>query len=290
MHMLLQLARAQNKTVITSIHQPNSALFHSFDKLIMLAEGNVVYFGTPRDSLAYLRDCKLACPDGYNAADHWMDLLVHDTAIEETTLATASSNGEEPTERYFPGMDETSRSGNGALGSLVEDGSVHTNVEISTGAAPSTTADTTNRKSVTIQELSLTTRAQLIRAWDKDTIAAQMDAATVNHDEDEVGANAGSYSKYNTSWGMQYRVLVHRSLKNSRSAIFTPINLIKSGAIALVSGALWFQMDYTEANVFDLSSYFFFTMTYWVVRTIKCSGPVSRLVTALYFFCFHTID
>jgi ABC-type multidrug transport system permease subunit len=80
---------------------------------------------------------------------------------------------------------------------------------------------------------------------------------------------------------MQYRVLVHRSLKNSRSAIFTPINLIKSAAIALVSGALWFQMDYTEANVFDLSSYFFFTMTYWVfdsMFTALMTFPVEREV------------
>lgn len=272
MHMLLQLARAQNKTVITSIHQPNSALFHSFDKLIMLAEGNVVYFGTPRDSLAYLRDCKLACPDGYNAADHWMDLLVHDTAIEETTMASGSSSGEEPTERSGGTLlDDTSRSANAILASLSEEGGINgTTVEISSGAAPSTTD---GNKRVSIQEHSLTTRAQLIRAWDKDAIAAQMDSATLNSDDDDVGgANSGSYSKYNTSWGMQYRVLVHRSLKNSRSAIFTPINLIKSGAIALVSGALWFQMDYTEANVYDLSSYFFFTMTYWVVsQNIACS-------------------
>lgn len=280
MHMLLQLARAQNKTVITSIHQPNSALFHSFDKLIMLAEGNVVYFGTPRDSLAYLRDCKLACPDGYNAADHWMDLLVHDTAIDETTMASgASSSGEEPTERSIAGIDDTIRSGNG-LTSLSDDGGVSASVEISTGAAPTTT-DANDNKQVMIKDQNLTTRAQLIRAWDMDTIAAQMDSATVKNDDDEVGANAGSYNKYNTSWGMQYRVLVHRCLKNSRSAIFTPINLIKSAAIALVSGALWFQMDYTEANVYDLSSYFFFTMTYWVfdsMFTALMTFPVEREV------------
>mmetsp|Transcript_2074 Transcript_2074/g.3885 ORF Transcript_2074/g.3885 Transcript_2074/m.3885 type:complete len:567 (-) Transcript_2074:132-1832(-) len=80
--MLQKLARNSNKTIITSIHQPSSALFQSFDRLIMLAEGHVVYFGKPKNSLHYLRQHKLDCPDGYNLADHWMDLLVQDSAIE----------------------------------------------------------------------------------------------------------------------------------------------------------------------------------------------------------------
>merc|ERR1712070_231228 len=83
MKMLQGLARTANKTIITSIHQPSSALFASFDRLIMLAEGSVVYFGKPRESLKYLREQNLACPDGYNCADHWMDLLVEDRAMDD---------------------------------------------------------------------------------------------------------------------------------------------------------------------------------------------------------------
>ena len=115
MKMLQQLARAQHKTIITSIHQPNSALFFSFDKLIMLAEGNVVYFGSPRESLTYLRNVDLACPDGYNAADHWMDLLVQDTAIEESTRKFSPSTFE--TTETTDGTNRTST----ALESLAED-------------------------------------------------------------------------------------------------------------------------------------------------------------------------
>lgn len=62
--LLHNLADHHNKTVITSIHQPSSAVFRSFDRLLMLADGNVVYFGTPVDSLSYLRQHDLACPDG----------------------------------------------------------------------------------------------------------------------------------------------------------------------------------------------------------------------------------
>jgi hypothetical protein len=229
MRMLQQLARDQNKTVITSIHQPNSALFFSFDKLIMLAEGNVVYFGSPRDSLTYLRQTDLACPDGYNAADHWMDLLVQDSAIDASTMMLSTK---------LSSSDKGSAAGEAEDPELRQDALVK------------------HRK-------MMTTRDQLIWAWDDDAIADQMDLASNDTLEDDPAKEGGisfAVNKYNTSWGYQYRTLVHRSLKNSRSAIFTPINLIKSAALGIVSGALWFQKEYTEANVFDLSSFFFFTM------------------------------
>jgi energy-coupling factor transporter ATP-binding protein EcfA2 len=82
-HMLQKIAREQNKTIITTIHQPSSEVFMSFDQLIMLSEGHVVYFGTPKASMAYLQDVAgLPCPPGFNAADFFMDLLVNDTPFD----------------------------------------------------------------------------------------------------------------------------------------------------------------------------------------------------------------
>lgn len=232
--MLQGLARTANKTIITSIHQPSSALFASFDRLIMLAEGCVVYFGRPLESLNYLRDQSLDCPDGYNAADHWMDLLVQDSSLEEEEEEDAAIAGKYPT--------------------------------------PSTSDDDSFSRS---RPKGVTTRKQLIDAWDNEKLADEVErfvkrtetkrlSLEMSSSNGEKKKNEQQPSKYNTSWGLQYRVLVHRSLKNSRSAIFTPINLVKSCALGLVSGLLWFQMEYTEARVFDRSSYFFFTMTFWV--------------------------
>lgn len=236
MKMLQGLARTANKTIITSIHQPSSALFASFDRLIMLAEGHVVYFGRPLESLKYLREQNLACPDGYNAADHWMDLLVQDSAIDEE-------------EEKFRDTDPS----------------------------PSTSTSTVDDDAESMKNSrpkSMTKRQQLIGAWDKEAVAEQMDLHVEEAEtkrlsidmsmSDSKKKNAEQTSKYSTSWGLQYRVLVHRSLKNSRSAIFTPINLVKSCALGFTSGLIWFQMEYTESRVFDRSSYFFFTMTLWV--------------------------
>merc|ERR1712125_50029 len=84
LNVLKDLANNHGKTIITTIHQPSSATFlNVFDNLLMLSDGNVVYFGTPANSLDYLADNGFACPNGYNGADHWMDLLVTDSAVEE---------------------------------------------------------------------------------------------------------------------------------------------------------------------------------------------------------------
>merc|ERR1712188_150011 len=84
LNVLKDLAKNHGKTIITTIHQPSSATFlNVFDNLLMLSDGNVVYFGTPTNSLDYLEDNGYACPNGYNAADHWMDLLVTDSSVEE---------------------------------------------------------------------------------------------------------------------------------------------------------------------------------------------------------------
>ena len=77
LNVLKDLAKNHGKTIITTIHQPSSATFlNTFDKLLMISDGSVVYFGTPSDSLDHLAAYGYACPHGYNGADHWMDLLV----------------------------------------------------------------------------------------------------------------------------------------------------------------------------------------------------------------------
>ncbi|KAJ0981730.1 hypothetical protein J5N97_009985 [Dioscorea zingiberensis] len=41
------------KTVVTTIHQPSSRMFHKFDKLILLGKGSLLYFGKASEAMAY---------------------------------------------------------------------------------------------------------------------------------------------------------------------------------------------------------------------------------------------
>jgi len=41
-------------TVVFTIHQPSSEIFHLFDRLILLAEGRLMYQGPSRELVPYL--------------------------------------------------------------------------------------------------------------------------------------------------------------------------------------------------------------------------------------------
>jgi ABC-type multidrug transport system ATPase subunit len=53
METLGDLARKDNRTVISTIHQPNSDIFDMFDRLVLLAKGKIIYFNQASLSVEY---------------------------------------------------------------------------------------------------------------------------------------------------------------------------------------------------------------------------------------------
>ena len=141
--ILDSLAVNEGKTIITSIHQPSSGVFFGFHKLMLLADGNLVYYGNPLDSLTYVKSLNLECPSGYNAADHWMDLLVVDSAVDSSRRSRAPAG--------------------------------------------------------------MTTRAQLIKAWDQETFSKEVESLIssdlAENQKRRLGAIENlSENSFNTSW------------------------------------------------------------------------------------------
>jgi energy-coupling factor transporter ATP-binding protein EcfA2 len=265
--ILIDLARKGGKTVVTSIHQPNSSAFRKFDRLMLLADGCTVYYGTPMDSLHYLGKLGFDCPAGYNAADHWMDLLVEDSAFDGGTMHSRKSSvlDSKSTEKEQP-KDQAPPN----LGVMRRKSSILNLKSQKMNRRASSQILLSKARAVAIN--SDTPKACLIEAWDNDGTAEALEKEENKGFTDEIETVGGALSmslgssqkKYNSSWFTQFKVLSHRSLKNSRSAIFTPLNIVKSVALGVMSGLLWFQMPYTERTAVDRSSFFFFTMTFWV--------------------------
>jgi len=207
LNVLKDLAN-QGKTIITSIHQPNSASFLNFDKLLMLSDGNVVFFGKPRDSLDYLRSKGYTCPDGYNLADHWMNMLVTDSSVEEERkeAAAAKEISEDSTDTDSSVEEEAKEDDNDAA------------EEIET---------TKDSSLVTSMRISESPRFYLQEAWDNDAIAARMDVVDEIQTDTTTGSKRSSIfevdrhgeSKYTTTWWTQFHTLTHRALKKSKSIL-----------------------------------------------------------------------
>ena len=91
----------QKRTVIATIHQPSSDVFRLFDKLCLLVDGKVVFFGPCSEAAAYFQKlgeatpapAVWACPDHTNPADFFMRLFVNpadnDNAAERRQIGRA---------------------------------------------------------------------------------------------------------------------------------------------------------------------------------------------------------
>ncbi|KAL2345331.1 hypothetical protein Fmac_006616 [Flemingia macrophylla] len=71
--MLQDIAEA-GKTVVTTIHQPSSRLFHKFDKLILLGKGSLLYFGKASEALDYFQFIGCTPLIAMNPAEFLLDL------------------------------------------------------------------------------------------------------------------------------------------------------------------------------------------------------------------------
>ncbi|XP_054817411.1 ABC transporter G family member 26 isoform X2 [Prosopis cineraria] len=79
------LAKA-GRTIITTIHQPSSRIFHMFDKLLLISEGYPIYYGKARDSMDYFSSLRFIPHIPMNPAEFLLDLAtgqVNDISIPE---------------------------------------------------------------------------------------------------------------------------------------------------------------------------------------------------------------
>lgn len=61
--LLVSLAKTGRKAVICTIHQPSSEIFFLFDNLLLLAGGEVVYFGSIANSLTFFSKLNFNLPE-----------------------------------------------------------------------------------------------------------------------------------------------------------------------------------------------------------------------------------
>ncbi|KAG8375225.1 hypothetical protein BUALT_Bualt10G0078200 [Buddleja alternifolia] len=62
------------RTIITTIHQPSSRLYHMFDKVVLLSEGCPIYYGLASTALEYFSSIGFSTSITINPADLLLDL------------------------------------------------------------------------------------------------------------------------------------------------------------------------------------------------------------------------
>ncbi|CAB4397744.1 unnamed protein product [Rhizophagus irregularis] len=92
-----EFAVKQRKTIIMVIHQPSSQVFESFDKLMLMADGHMVYFGERAGVVNYLVDQGYKCHPNFNPTDYILELLNDNTIKQKLINAYTNKTRDDPT-------------------------------------------------------------------------------------------------------------------------------------------------------------------------------------------------
>ncbi|KAJ3040325.1 hypothetical protein HK097_002587 [Rhizophlyctis rosea] len=76
----------EGSSVLMTIHQPSTEILNKFHKIILLAKGEVVWFGSVQGALDHFASLKHPCPLYTNPADHFIGIMSPD---EDGSLSRA---------------------------------------------------------------------------------------------------------------------------------------------------------------------------------------------------------
>lgn len=74
--LLRQEADDFGKTIITTTYQAGNAIYDKFDKVLVLAESRVIYYGPRALARSYFEEMGFICPKGANIADFLTSVTV----------------------------------------------------------------------------------------------------------------------------------------------------------------------------------------------------------------------
>lgn len=75
-HLLRLFASQKRKTVVFTIHQPASDIWHMFDKILLMVDGHFIYQGDGGHQIInHFKSIGFTCPKLSNPADYFMSIM-----------------------------------------------------------------------------------------------------------------------------------------------------------------------------------------------------------------------
>eukprot|EP00930_Biecheleria_cincta_P031926 TRINITY_DN22140_c0_g1_i1.p1 TRINITY_DN22140_c0_g1~~TRINITY_DN22140_c0_g1_i1.p1 ORF type:complete len:627 (+),score=95.32 TRINITY_DN22140_c0_g1_i1:127-2007(+) len=109
MKMLRELASKHGTTIMLTIHQPSSALYECFDRLLLMGKGGrTAFFGSMSEAKQHFKNIGREVPPDWSPCDHYIELLSSEETREEvcdqweTHEATCSQREGAQTQPGFP--------------------------------------------------------------------------------------------------------------------------------------------------------------------------------------------
>ncbi|GIL50151.1 hypothetical protein Vafri_6284 [Volvox africanus] len=301
LHTLRSLASG-GRTIVTSIHQPSSRLYHQMDKLMLLAQGRVMYYGDAQCVAAWFKMLGQPCPFGTNIADHILDLANGDVVTRSGANVASGLSGTVIGNRGSGG-GAVRRRGAGSATAGVDDGTADDgrmdDRAVGDGGDAAACSSSTD-------EFAEEIHRQLIEAYEKRTIGHGRGGIRASELQDELrdeiiappggggrgarplpsgdgakgvsgmdllnlASSSDAEDKWGAPWVQQVRYLTVRSVKTRRFQSLSVQKTAQLLVVAVLAGLFWWQigarLDSTQAAL-DVGGLLFFVELFMGFATL----------------------
>ncbi|GAA5836741.1 hypothetical protein JCM5353_006883, partial [Sporobolomyces roseus] len=240
---LVQLARNYKRTVVFTIHQPQSNIVALFDKLLLLASGKVVYSGKAEKAQRYFETIGCSCPPGFNIADYLIDLTMSEksspsTPDSEPLIQLDDASRQDPergTARPRPAPVDTAASS--TVDGTELDSRLNSPASLAGQAKKLFSGSSSGRNSPTSTPLP-PHLARLVNAFTDSDISKETREEVNGTRVSANGSANGSIALRNykaASWWTQFKILSGRSFKNLYR---DPMLMLSHYAVAVVAAGM----------------------------------------------------
>lgn len=279
-HLLLQLLKSlatdENKTVVMSVHQPSSQMYHMFDGLMLMAKGKVAYTGPASEAMAYFASLGHHCTLHYNPADYMIELVSEDETRRALIGDDPCEDGpviKHPWWAFWRRMRQQGEQPGDKLCSIEqarEEGPAKSvdnkDVEILAYAGSPKALHRSSPPAITATN-AITTIPEEGREeegeGEGDSSSATSDDGSASSDSAGPVSSRFKERKWPTPWHWQFLVLTLRTFRQSRHFILSKLSLIQNIILSVICSLVWFQLPDTEESITDRVGFIFFIVTYW---------------------------
>eukprot|EP01084_Bolivina_argentea_P206012 351824_1 len=247
---LQELCR-QGRTVICAIHQPSSQMFMKFDKLLLLASANVIYFGSAVQATDYFKTVGYDFPIHYNPADFILELVTDNFGSQDESLKDKEKIKNELIESWKNYTQNNK--------SLIYKEKIKDIDSVAIGN------DTTHMTEINGYHHVVHTQPpfkQKVLSASASMHSIEIETDELKIDDNYCNQFEESKSRWNASWFEQFKILYIRAFKHRRGHLWSWIRFVEIGGIAILGGLVWFRIDHIEPNIQDYMAASFFITSY----------------------------
>lgn len=257
---LVSLAKTYNRTIVFTIHQPRSNIVSLFDRMIVLAEGKMVYSGPSSQSPDYFESIGRPCPQGFNIADYLIDITMSKPETANGISAEPDLENQETLSISDTQGDATElasrRSSAGSTTSAIRKrtSQVFKAIQFGSSRAQNRTS------SPNVESLVEAYLSSSIANSVKEDITAVEIASNEPENHELAGRTLRGHRR--ASWTTQFRILSGRAFKNMyRDPALLTAHYAASVIVALICGELFHNVQNDIPGFQNRLGLFFFTLS-----------------------------